>query len=130
MIFRNTLVVMLQKNPLLSQYKLVVSHQQFLRKWEEENLPFAYSMLSKDLFIFLALNGCIDEAPNYKQLFYSFTTYSQSGIRKHLRRMIKDGWIEIKGSKSDKRLRKIVPTQKFRNALGQWIENLQILLLN
>ena len=130
MIFRNTLVVMLQKNPLLSQYKLVVSHQQFLRKWEEENLPFANSMLSKDLFIFLALNGCIDEAPNYKQLFYSFTTYSQSGIRKHLRRMIKDGWIEIKGSKSDKRLRKIVPTQKFRNALGQWIENLQILLLN
>ena len=121
---------MLQKNPLLSQYKLVVSHQQFLRKWEEENLPFANSMLSKDLFIFLALNGCIDEAPNYKQLFYSFTTYSQSGIRKHLRRMIKDGWIEIKGSKSDKRLRKIVPTQKFRNALGQWIENLQILLLN
>lgn len=49
---------------------------------------------------------------------------SQGGVRRILRRLAADGWIEISRSKGDQRNRFVTPTPKFKRKIGEYLQTL------
>lgn len=95
-----------------------------VRDWEKANLPIEQSALAMDLFLTIAYNSLRGKPLTLKLLFHSID-FSEAGIRKHLRRMIQEGWCALQGSEHDKRLRHVVAQPKMLSALTDYIQVLQ-----
>lgn len=91
-----------------------------VRVWEKANLPIEQSALALDLFLVIAYNTLRGEPLTLKVLFHSLS-FSQAGIRKHLRRMLTEGWCTLEGNEHDKRLRHVVAQPKMLDALKDYI---------
>jgi hypothetical protein len=95
-----------------------------VRNWEEDNLPLEQSALAYDLLT-LASHHTISGTPlSLKQLFL-LLEYSEAGVRKQLRRCIKEGWLKLVGSKKDKRVRVVIAEPKLLQALSDYAELLK-----
>lgn len=82
-----------------------------VRSWEDANLPMEQSTLAFDL-ISLVTHQTIHGKPiSLKHLFISLN-YSEAGIRKQLRRCIKEQWLRLDGSTSDGRVRLVIAEPK------------------
>lgn len=95
-----------------------------VRDWERSNLPIEHSALALDLFLVIAYNSLRGKPLTLKLLFRS-VDFSEAGIRKHLRRLLADGWCALEGSDHDKRLRHVVAQPKMLYALEDYIDVLQ-----
>lgn len=95
-----------------------------VRDWERSNLPIEQSALALDLFLVIAYNSLRGKPLTLKLLFRS-VDFSEAGIRKHLRRLLADGWCVLEGSDHDKRLRHVVAQPKMLYALEDYIDVLQ-----
>lgn len=95
-----------------------------VRNWEKTNLPIEQSALAMDLFLVIAYNTLRGKPLTLKLLFHSID-FSEAGIRKHLRRMLSEGWCALEGTKHDKRLRHVVAQPKMLDALADYIQVLQ-----
>ena len=84
-------------------------------------LPTGGSLIAYKLLINLYLYKQQGEELTVKSLFASIP-FSDMGIRYHLRRLLRDGWIELQPSIRDKRTKVCVPTAKF-DAI--WLQVLQ-----
>lgn len=91
-----------------------------VRYWEKANLPIEQSALALDLFLVIAYNTLRGEPLTLKLLFHSID-FSEAGIRKHLKRMLTEGWCVLEGSERDKRLRHVVAQPKMLRALSDYI---------
>jgi len=95
-----------------------------VRDWEKANLPIEQSALAMDLFLVIAYNTLRGKPLTLKLLFHSID-FSEAGIRKHLRRMLREGWCALEGAEHDKRLRHVVAQPKMLDALADYIQVLQ-----
>lgn len=95
-----------------------------VRDWEKANLPIEQSALAMDLFLVIAYNTLRGRPLTLKLLFHSID-FSEAGIRKHLRRMLTEGWCALEGAEHDKRLRHVVAQPKMLEALADYIQVLQ-----
>jgi hypothetical protein len=91
-----------------------------VRYWEKANLPIEQSALALDLFLVIAYNTLRGQPLTLKLLFHSID-FSEAGIRKHLRRMLTEGWCVLEGNERDKRLRHVVAQPKMMDALADYI---------
>ena len=91
-----------------------------IKFYEYQNLPIEQSSLALDLFIFIAFGNLKDNPPTLKELFNSIN-YSETGVRKHLNRLLAEGWCHLEGSGHDKRLRHVVAEPKMINAVINYI---------
>ena len=91
-----------------------------VRHWEKANLPIEQSALALDLFLVIAYNTLRGEPLTLKRLFHSLN-FSEAGIRKHLRRMLNEGWCTLEGSEHDKRLRHVVAQPRMIEALSDYV---------
>lgn len=69
----------------------------------------------------IAHNTLRDQPLTLKQLFNS-VDFSEAGIRKHLKRLLAEGWCSLEGSAKDKRLRHVVAQAKMLAALDRYTE--------
>jgi hypothetical protein len=95
-----------------------------VRDWEKANLPIEQSALAMDLFLVITYNTLRGRPLTLKLLFHSID-FSEAGIRKHLRRMLTEGWCALEGAEHDKRLRHVVAQPKMLQALADYIQVLQ-----
>lgn len=87
-------------------------------------MPLEQSALAYDLLT-LASHHTISGTPlSLKQLFL-LLEYSEAGVRKQLRRCIKDGWLRLDGSTNDKRVRVVVAEPKLLQTLTDYAELLK-----
>lgn len=90
-----------------------------VRDWERSNLPIEQSALALDLFLVIAYNTLKGKPLTLKLLFHTID-FSEAGIRKHLKRLLADGWCSLEGSVHDKRLRHVVAQPKMLSALTDY----------
>ncbi|PUE33978.1 hypothetical protein [Limnohabitans sp. Jir72] len=95
-----------------------------VRDWERSNLPIEQSALALDLFLVIAYNTIKSKPLTLKLLFHTID-FSEAGIRKHLKRLLADGWCSLEGAEHDKRLRLVVAQPKMLNALTNYSEILK-----
>ena len=95
-----------------------------VRSWEKANLPIEQSALALDLFLTIAHSNLVGKPLTLKLLFHSID-FSEAGIRKHLRRLLSDGWCVLEGADHDKRLRHVIAQPKMLYALEDYMEVLQ-----
>lgn len=74
-------------------------------------LPLGGSLIAYQLLLNLYASQQRGEEPIVKALFASIP-YSDMGIRYHLRKLLDDGWVELKQSTHDKRTRICATTPK------------------
>lgn len=79
------------------------------------HLPLGGSLVAYELLLNLYLHHSRGEEVTIKALFASIP-YSDMGIRYHLRKLINEGWLELKTAQHDKRTRICVPTPLFESA--------------
>lgn len=91
-----------------------------VRKWERQHLPVEQSALAMDLFLIIAHNTLLGAPLTLKALFNS-VDFSEAGVRKHLRRMLTEGWCALEGSDHDKRLRFVVAQPKMLDSLSSYL---------
>jgi DNA-binding MarR family transcriptional regulator len=110
-------------NEIKNKFKIINFSEKLilLRAWEKSNLPIEQSALALDLFLVIAHNTLRDQPLTLKQLFNS-VDFSEAGIRKHLKRLLAEGWCSLEGSAKDKRLRHVVAQAKMLAALDRYTE--------
>ena len=103
-------------------YELILPTQKAIevRAWEKAHLPIEQSALALDLFLVIAYNTLCDRPLTLKLLFCSID-FSEAGIRKHLRRMLAEGWCALEGAPHDRRLRLVVAQPKMLEALADYV---------
>lgn len=80
-----------------------------------KHLPLGGSLVAYELLLNLYVHHSRGEQVTIKALFAGIP-YSDMGIRYHLRKLISEGWLELKTAHHDKRTRICVPTPLFENA--------------
>lgn len=86
-----------------------------IRFWEEKNLPLSQSRIAFDLLLFIA-NAHYSEMHLTQKYLFNSLNYSERGIRYVLEQFVTNGWCEIVGSTSDKRVRHVVASEKLTSA--------------
>jgi DNA-binding MarR family transcriptional regulator len=81
------------------------------RSWEDANLPLDGSLLVKDILTIVAHHTISNTPLTLKQL-YVMLDFSEAGIRKQLRNLISQGWIDLRQSKDDGRLKILFATPR------------------
>jgi DNA-binding MarR family transcriptional regulator len=79
------------------------------------HLPLGGSMVAYDLLLNLYLHHSRGDQVTIKALFASIP-YSDMGIRYHMRKLIDDGWLELRPAADDRRTRLCIPTAQFEQA--------------
>lgn len=98
---------------------------QKVRAWEKENLPSAdQSVLAFDIFILISYHTLRKQPLTLKQLFHS-VNFSEAGVRKHLRRLLRDNWCALERAQHDKRLRYVIAQPKMLYGLSDYIDTLK-----
>jgi hypothetical protein len=95
-----------------------------VRDWEEENLPMERSALAYDLLAVTAHHTVGGKPLSLKHLF-TLLNYSEAGVRKQLRRCIRDEWIGLERVGHDKRVRIVVAQPKLLLALKDYADLLR-----
>jgi hypothetical protein len=90
-----------------------------VRVWERNNLPIEQSQLALDLFLIISYHTLIEKPLTLKQLFHSID-FSEAGIRKQLRRLLKEEWCLLLGDEKDKRLKLVVAQTKMLLAMTEY----------
>ena len=84
-------------------------------------MPIGSSGMAYDVFLMLAAYGSAPNMLSLKRLYLSLG-YSHYGVRMHLRRLGREGWIELAPIDGDRRGRSVVLTEKFREVLERYLE--------
>lgn len=99
----------------------VIESAQLIRAWCKNNLPVRESIVAYDLIILLAIKFAKKETVTVKQIFV-LLPHSYTAVRHHYLQLIKDEWIECIGDDKDRRIKRIIPTQKFDEIIKEYAE--------
>jgi hypothetical protein len=92
-----------------------------LSELERKIFPVENSLLVLDLILLVMKSYLSNENLSLKQIFLSLE-YSDNGIRKKIRKLIKDDWLKIIAYKKDKRIKLIFPTNKLLISFEKYID--------
>lgn len=96
-----------------------------VHRWMSENIPNGHSSVAIALFLVIADGNLNQQPPSLKSLFNSLI-YSEQGVRTHLSCFIDEGYVSLKISKKDKRVRLVVATplmMSLVNEMSVFIDN-------
>lgn len=97
----------------------IITFAQDHRAWCKENLPFYESVVAYDLILLLASKYLNHEEVNVKYIF-SQLPHSYTAVRQHYKRLIEDGWIKSTTGGIDKRIKYIIPADKFNTIIERY----------
>ncbi len=89
------------------------------RLWERENIPFFTPQISFDILLFAAIAHFEGRELAIKH-FYLTLGFSEDRTREVIQSLEKSGWLAIRSSKTDKRAKTVVATDKALGALEQY----------
>ena len=110
--------------PQHKELKPLTEAMLIVRDWEEENLPMERSALAYDLLALTAHHTVVGTPLSLKHLF-TLLNYSEAGVRKQMRRCMRDGWIGLESVSNDKRVRVVVAQPKLLMALKDYADLLR-----
>lgn len=90
-----------------------------LRHLASEILPVEGSNIALDICLAVACHHCLSNALTMKQLVYELP-YSEAGIQYNLRELRRDGWVNIRQSQADRRVRQLFPSSRLEGALTEY----------
>jgi len=93
------------------------------RQWEDANLPVYATQLGRDFMLLLAQLRLEGRAFSLKEIYLSLP-YSENGIRQHLQKLERAGWLQLSSPEGDKRFKSIIPHMKLDQALTKYVEML------
>ncbi len=111
---------MFKNQRLLTATKKIVE----LSKLEQSLFPIDKSKIVFDLLTITTYFFLANNPLTIKQIFLSLD-YSESGIRKHLRRLIAQKWLKVVRSNNDKRSYHVIPTAKLLRSFKKYINVLE-----
>lgn len=84
-----------------------------LKNWEADHVPcFTDGKLVQRIFLLLA-ESVMKSKPLRLTEVYVSSTATEVGVRKRIRQLCDDGWIDIVTNEKDKRTKIVVPSKKF-----------------
>jgi hypothetical protein len=90
-----------------------------IRRWEDEHLPIYGSLLGRDLILLLARYHLEGRRFTLKEVYLSLP-YSENAIRRHLKRLLQEGWISLGPPGPDKRFRFVIASGRLKQALDSY----------
>lgn len=90
-----------------------------IRAWEKINIPNGQSGIAVEICLLISHYTMTGSPLTLKTLFYSME-FSEAGIRKQLRYLIKEQWILLLGNSKDKRLKHVLATEKMLNTINNY----------
>jgi len=111
----------------LADYSKVFARLQALRLIAHETLPKHQSLLVYDLMLWVAHEQSHCRPTMMKSIFMSLP-HSATGLRRHLRALIRDRWLVVSRDNSDRRVRHLKLTKKGIRALLQCAEHSSLVL--
>lgn len=112
---------------LLSDYRQIFARLQALRLIARETLPTHQSLLVYDLLLLVAYEQSHGRRTMMKNIFMSLP-HSATGIRRHLRILLKDKWLLVSRDQEDRRVRHLGLTEKGIRALLQYAEHSSLVI--
>lgn len=100
-----------------------------LREWESGNLPLCKSSIGQAVFRHIAKAQLLGHTPSVKELVNDLPEYSRAGIGLQLRKLEKEGWIQLTNGISDARNRHISSTDQLDALLKQYRTQLKKLVV-
>ena len=97
-----------------------------IRKWEDAHLPIYGSLLGRDLVLLLAQYHLEARRFTLKEVYYSLP-YSENAVRRHLKRLLADGWISLGPPGPDRRFRFVIPSEKLQRAVERYLSEASII---
>lgn len=91
-----------------------------ITNWEQENLPLEGSKLAFDLLALCTHHHVSGSPLTIKHLNILMMRYSHAGVRNQLRRCVRDGWLGIISSNTDKRSRVIIAEPRLLSAMEEY----------
>ncbi len=91
----------------------------------KQHLNIDTSLIPYSILITVIRHSIRNENLSVKSLF-SQLPYSVMGVRHHFNRLIDSGWVELKESESDKRIKIIVPSEKLHSRINLLIDDLSL----
>lgn len=100
-----------------------------LREWESVNLPLCKSSIGQAVFRYISKSHLQGHTPSVKELINDLHEYSRAGIRLQLKRLEKEGWIQLTNGVTDGRNRHISSTNQLDSLLKQYRAQLKKLVV-
>jgi DNA-binding MarR family transcriptional regulator len=119
--------VLSSSDVLLADYRQVFARLQALRLIARETLPAHQSLLVYDLLLLVAYEQSHGRKTMMKSIFMSLP-HSTTGIRRHLRILLKDKWLLVSRDQQDRRVRHLGLTEKGIRALLQYAEHSSLII--
>ena len=98
-----------------------------LRSWERQNLPMAGSKIASDIVLF-AIARDDGDAARVKD-FHLSLHYSEDRVSQVLKELVREGWLTMESDDSDRRMRKVYPSDQLRLLFDEYQRFLVELLL-
>ena len=95
------------------------------RRFVNGEMPIYDSIIGVSIFLLLCEFEVLGQAARLKDIYLEIGR-SQGGIRRILRKLSADGWIEISRSDGDQRNRHVTPTPKLRRKFTDYLQTLNV----
>jgi len=107
----------------LSAKRLSLSSHSLLRFVENctQQLPIGSSLIPLCILLLVYERQATDQELTLKGLYVALDRFSDVGIKNHLKRLEKSGWLIIQPSTSDGRVKTILCPEKLRKVLDQLV---------
>jgi DNA-binding MarR family transcriptional regulator len=112
---------------LLSEYRQVFARLQAPRLIARGTLPAHQSLLVYDLLLLIAHEQSHGRKTMMKNVFVSLP-HSATGIRRHLRGLLRDKWLSLSLDPQDRRIRHLVLTDKGARSLLNCAEHSSLVI--
>lgn len=100
-----------------------------IRNHIRDTMPATTSNIPLDICIEVAAGCRLGKSLTMKQLIYELP-YSEAGIQYHLRGLLNDGWLLIRQSNEDRRVRHVIPGERLCEALTRFQGHIAALMNN
>jgi DNA-binding MarR family transcriptional regulator len=98
-----------------------------IRRWEDAHLPIYGSLLGRDLVLLLAQYHLEARRFTLKEIYFSLP-YSENAVRRHLKRLLQDGWLSLGPPGPDRRFRFVIPSEKMTRAFESYLGEAKVVL--
>ena len=86
-----------------------------------DDFPIYQSLIGYSLFLLLCHYELRGETARLKDVYVELER-SQGGVRRLVKSLLDDGWIELHPDGDDRRSRQVKPTAKMQRAIGRFVE--------
>lgn len=97
-----------------------------LSRWGKKLFPIRNSSIVFDLILIVNHYNLINQNLTLKKIFLSLP-YSENGIRKQIRHLVKFGWLDIYKSRIDGRIKLVKPSKKLIKSYKKYCDLLDSL---